>query len=109
MNKENLKVEFKTACISFNITNYRYCFWRIAPSELNLFQRLFLNPWRQVWYIDLGTKETWISPGVFTTIKSKYKTVGDMIERENRLKGMLDEQRHGSVEAWKDALKKDEK
>ena len=97
MNKENLKIEFKTVPISPNII-HRYCYWRIVPSELNLFQRLFNNPWRKVWFIDRGTKEEWFSPNNFVAVRSKYKTVGDMVAREERLEEAL-------RKPWDEALK----
>lgn len=94
MNRENLKIEFKTERISSSITS-RYCYWRIVPSELGLFQRLFSNPWRQLWFIDRGHKETWFSPNDFIALKSKYKTVGDMITREKKFNDIIEKQWQG--------------
>ena len=94
MNKEHLKVEFKTERISSSITR-RYCYWRIAPYELGLFRRLFFNPWRQLWFIDCEHKETWFSPDDFITLKSKYKTVGDMIAREKKFNDIVEKRWQG--------------
>lgn len=108
MNKENLKIEFKTVRI-LGITHYRYCFWRIVPSELGLFQRLFSNPWRQLWFIHYGAKETWFSPYDFSEVKSKYKTVGDMAARKEKLEEGLKTQWNSIAESWKEVTKKDGK
>ena len=103
MNKENLRVEFKTDRINSSIFRSRFCYWRIVPSELGLFRRLFFNHWQQVWFVDGGRKETWFTPSDFTTLKSKYKTVGDMVSREKRLKEILEKQWNEEAKKWDNA------
>lgn len=46
----NAKVEFKTVGISTDECNPRYVYYRIVPSELGFFKRVFCNHWRRMYH-----------------------------------------------------------
>ena len=46
----NAKVEFKTVGISIDTHKPRYVYYRIVPSELGFFKRVFCNPWKRMYH-----------------------------------------------------------
>ena len=79
--KPNLKIEFKTER-NTERGLYRLVSWRVVPSELGLFRRLFLNPWHPVYHYHDGYATDLFDPGEFKNLKESCKTVGDMKDRD---------------------------
>lgn len=79
--KSNLRIEFKTER-NTERGLYRLVYWRIVPSELGLFRRLFLNPWHQAYYYRDGSSTDLFDPGEFKSLKESCKTVGDIKDRD---------------------------
>ena len=44
------KVEFKTIGLLIDARKTRYVYYRIVPSELGFFKRVFCNPWRCMYH-----------------------------------------------------------
>ena len=44
-----LKIEYRYE-VNSSLPGYRYIYYRIKPSELSLWKRLFYNPWRPVYH-----------------------------------------------------------
>lgn len=78
----NLKIEIKVEDSFIDSLNFKQCFWRIQPSELPWWRKLF-NPWKRV-YCLLPLSHEKIS--VFNTYEVELvrqcKTVGDIKQRE---------------------------
>ena len=70
------------------ISKYRYLYWRIKPSQLNWFERLFKNSWHQLYHECFGEWNRCFSSERFFEEVKPCKTVGDIlsyIEKQNKL------------------------
>jgi len=77
---KNWKVEF---CLDSNPkSDYRGVFWRVLPSELSVFRRLFLNDWSKVYraYKWLEGKSYLYSIEDYYKEIVPLKTIGDLFE-----------------------------
>ena len=89
MNK-NLKIEYSTRR-NTDKSLYRYVFWRVVPSELGIFRRLFCNPWREIYMYDSnGYSNDLFSASEYKALVNSCKTVGDVIERDQKFRRLQD-------------------
>lgn len=78
----NSKVEFKTASLLKLRRDNRKIYYRIVPSELGFFKRIFCNPWRQLYHAFTYVK----GANIFYTVKEyneeikPLKTFGDVCD-----------------------------
>ena len=99
---KNLKIEFRTFRI-IGEEDMRHVAWRVVPSQLNWWQRLF-NPWRLLSYVmSDGDYFNWFSLERYKSTKETYHTVGDIIERKKQLKYLSKERRKNIRDDWKNA------
>lgn len=74
---KNLKVEWTTKAYRPGGVN-REVFWRVDPSCLKWWQRIF-NPWRKMYTFDhRGRSDDIFSPEEFKLTKKECQTVGDI-------------------------------
>ena len=87
------KVEYKTSKLySYYSTDnkHREVYFRIVPSDLGFFKRVFCNPWRQVYkaYHYCRGLDTLYTPKEYNTLVKQVKTFGNMcdyLEEQNKL------------------------
>ena len=78
----NLKIELSYSQLT---GNYRYYYWRIKPSELSFWNRLFNNAWHQLFHACGDDWNPCFSPKRYWDDIDNLKTVEDIekyIERE---------------------------
>lgn len=86
--KPELKIEFATQKFS-DRGFYRYVYWRVVPSELGFFRRLF-NFWKKLYlYKPSGYSSDLFSSEDFKKVKNSCKTVGDIIERDKNFEKLI--------------------
>jgi len=101
-NKKDLKIEFKSEKL-LSSHDFRYCFWRIVPSELSWLGRLF-NRWNLIKTFDSALIELsdLCDAWEFSKIKETCKTVGDIEKRDQELQDKLLEAIRQKEAAWED-------
>lgn len=99
MKNENLKIEFTTFPIIGEL-DHRHILWRVEPSQLTFWQRLF-NPWHLLRYVTRdGSWMDWYEPYEYKEIKKKYETLHDMEVRKEALRQIRAERRKSLKDEW---------
>ena len=75
----NFKVQYKSKRLTTPSDDYRYLLYRIVPSELPLWKRIFCNGWRYV-YNDVFTHETEITTKTIDDLLSTLFTYDEAVE-----------------------------
>ena len=103
MNKKNLKIEFKSERLSTGCPEFRHCFWRIVPSELPWWRRLF-NLWKPIQTFNNTFTELsdMCGPWEFSNIKETCKTVEDIEKRNQELQNQFLEALGRKEAAWEE-------
>ena len=84
---KDLKIEFRTFRI-IGEEEFRYVAWRVIPSQLKWWQRLF-NLWRPLRFVmSDGDYFNWFRIERYIELKEKYHTVGDMQYRKKYLSNL---------------------
>ena len=82
----NLKVEYATRyCYTGSFTAYRYIFYRIVPSQLKWWQRVFCNGWKTMYKATdystiLGNTTELFTLAEYTNEIFKLKTYGEVCD-----------------------------
>lgn len=58
----------------------RYIFWRVRPDQLNWFEKLFCNRWRQLYQDCVGNWNPYFTVKDFHNKVKPLKTVGDIYD-----------------------------
>lgn len=77
---------------------YREIWWRIRPSELGLWDRLFNNPWRTAYRECFGDMLRYLSPRVWKEQLSHLKTYWEITEWQRKQYRKRDEYYQKKVE-----------
>ena len=81
---KDLKIEFRTFPI-IGEEELRYVAWRVEPSQLKWWQKLF-NPWRLLNFVmSDGHYFNWFRFERYQELKEKYHTVGEIKYRKKYL------------------------
>ena len=84
----------------------REIWWRICPSELSLWDRLFHNPWRQFYKECYGDLLRYFNPTEWREEISQLKTYKDAIEYQSKQYELNDDYRRKQIDdgvIWPDA------
>ena len=76
----------------------RYYYWRINPCELNIFQRIFCNPWIRLKRECLDNWNPIFGPEYYKDI-SNINTYGDILKFREREWKKIQEKRNQYIEA----------
>lgn len=81
-----LKIETKYVCLDGSCTNV-FVYWRVVPKELNIFMRLFFNPWRKVIFVpsDSAKKGRLFYYSQYKRDVFTLKTVKDISNYNNKM------------------------
>lgn len=76
------KIEYRTITLEPDSSEYRYLQYRICPSELNLWQRMFRNKWRYVYvaYNNFDGFSYTFEVEEAIEITSKHRTWGEIAD-----------------------------
>lgn len=76
----NSKIEFSVRKTWVGSLKNREVYYRIKPSELSFFKRIFGNPWRQLYhaYKVIPGVSSLFTPKEFQTLSERLKTFGDI-------------------------------
>jgi len=69
---------------SSNPDDYREVWWRICPSNLGLWDRLFHNPWRTIYRECYGDMLTYHSPRLWSEELSHLNTYSEITEWQKK-------------------------
>ena len=89
----NAKIEYSTRKLDSQYNTdrkHREVFYRIVPSELSFFKRIFCNPWRQIYkaFTYFTGATTLYTPKEYSDMVKQVKTFGEMcnyIDEQHRL------------------------
>jgi len=82
----NYKIQLKAkqSPWAFEWSDYKEVFFRINPSQLTLFERIFNNPWRKLYHACEDIHDVSLNPCYtaknFHTLKESLKTFKDVID-----------------------------
>ena len=90
--KKNWEVEFCWEWAS-RLNHIRYYYWRIAKKDLNLFQRLFSNPWFRLKRAFYDDWTPCFKPVDYKRDIEPIKTYGDLVAFRQREQSKIDAHR----------------
>lgn len=104
----NMKIEQFSDSTPVQVTfgeglSYRKLFYRIDPSFLPFFERIFGNPWRQLRQADHGRWDYYFEARDYNNRFSKFKTLGQIREYNKTQQALIDDftEAHGCL-LWPD-------
>lgn len=96
--KKDWEVEFCWEWVS-QVFHIRHYYWRIAKKELNLFQRLFSNPWfRLKRAAPNGDWTPYYKPADYKRDVEPIKTYGDLVAFRQREQSKIDAYRQTLID-----------
>lgn len=101
---DNWKIEFASEK-AFD-DEYRYVYYRIDPSELNLFQRWFSNPWLKTYYHYAwgagGLGDLWTPKRFMMELKpmTTYGEIRKYLEKQQAVNDKNEADRRARGEIW---------
>ena len=90
-----------------NPTDYRYIYWRIRPSEMTWWDRIFHNPWRLFSGVIVDELNEVYSPKTFKEQLSHIKTYEQAVNYQNEQYRIVEEKKLEKIatgEYWPDDL-----
>ena len=82
------------------VGEHRCLYWRIKPSQLNWFERLFKNPWRQLYHECFGEWNRYFSSTRFYEEIKPCKTAGDILSYIMKQGELIDKHNTRPSHGW---------
>lgn len=99
MDNKFLSYEIEFNCDS-STSKQRWLYWRIKPSQLNWFERLFKNHWHQLRHECCGEWNRYFTSSQFIEWVKPCKTVSDILSYIVEQRKLIDERNTRSYHGW---------